>query len=111
MLPFFSAVAFVRFRKAVGVSNYGPDALKQAHTALKARGVQLASQQIQFSLTNRCSIHLEGVNMFGFVQTLPAALFADSGARGSSNSSKLWLQLRLILETSEGFVISFYACF
>lgn len=39
--------------KAVGVSNYGPDALKQAHTALKARGVQLASQQIQFSLTNR----------------------------------------------------------
>ncbi|CAM9137303.1 unnamed protein product [Sphacelaria rigidula] len=39
--------------KAVGVSNYGPDALKAAHTALKARGVKLGSQQIQFSLTNR----------------------------------------------------------
>ena len=39
--------------KAVGVSNYGPDALKEAHAALKARGVQLGSNQIQFSLANR----------------------------------------------------------
>eukprot|EP00752_Nemacystus_decipiens_P011128 g9888.t1 len=39
--------------KAVGVSNYGPDAVKEAHAALKARGVQLGSNQIQFSLANR----------------------------------------------------------
>ncbi|CAN0513513.1 unnamed protein product, partial [Laminaria digitata] len=39
--------------KAVGVSNYGPDALKAVHAALKARGVQLGSNQIQFSLANR----------------------------------------------------------
>lgn len=39
--------------KAVGVSNYGNDAVKEAHAALKARGVQLGSNQIQFSLANR----------------------------------------------------------
>lgn len=41
-------------RQAVGVSNYGPDAVKQAHAALKARGVQLGSNQVQFSLNARC---------------------------------------------------------
>ncbi|CAM9631230.1 unnamed protein product [Ectocarpus sp. 12 AP-2014] len=39
--------------KAVGVSNYGPEAVKDAHAALKARGVKLGSNQIQFSLANR----------------------------------------------------------
>ncbi|CAM9943836.1 unnamed protein product [Ascophyllum nodosum] len=39
--------------KAVGVSNYGTDAVRQAHRALEARGVRLGSNQVQFSLTNR----------------------------------------------------------
>lgn len=40
-------------KKAVGVSNYGTDAVREAHAALKARGVQLGSNQVQFSLASR----------------------------------------------------------
>lgn len=34
----------------VGVSNYGLDEIKEMHEALKKRGIQLASNQISFSL-------------------------------------------------------------
>lgn len=44
---------FPRAQKAVGVSNYGPEAVKEVHAALKARGVRLGSNQIQFSLASR----------------------------------------------------------
>ncbi|CAN0470154.1 unnamed protein product, partial [Hapterophycus canaliculatus] len=43
----------IPLEQAVGVSNCGPEAVKDAHAALKARGVQLGSNQIQYSLTNR----------------------------------------------------------
>ncbi|KAI8084818.1 NADP-dependent oxidoreductase domain-containing protein [Halteromyces radiatus] len=36
--------------KAVGVSNYGLDEIKTMHAALKKRGIQLASNQVSFSL-------------------------------------------------------------
>ncbi|EEC43910.1 predicted protein [Phaeodactylum tricornutum CCAP 1055/1] len=36
--------------KAVGVSNYGVDAVRACHTALEKRGIQLATNQIQLSL-------------------------------------------------------------
>jgi len=36
--------------KAVGVSNYGKDAVRACHAALKERGVPLATNQIQLSL-------------------------------------------------------------
>ncbi|KAG7336978.1 aldo/keto reductase family protein [Nitzschia inconspicua] len=39
--------------KAVGVSNYGVDALKACHTALEKRGVPLSTNQIQYSLLYR----------------------------------------------------------
>ena len=39
--------------KNVGVSNYGPTLLRRAHAALAARGVPLASNQINFSLLYR----------------------------------------------------------
>jgi len=39
--------------KNVGVSNYGPQLLKRAHSALKVRGVPLTSNQIQYSLLCR----------------------------------------------------------
>lgn len=39
--------------KAVGVSNYGVDALKACHAALAKRGIPLASNQIQYSLLYR----------------------------------------------------------
>lgn len=34
----------------VGVSNYGLDEIKEMHDALKKRGIQLASNQVSFSL-------------------------------------------------------------
>mmetsp|Transcript_51273 Transcript_51273/g.123786 ORF Transcript_51273/g.123786 Transcript_51273/m.123786 type:complete len:473 (+) Transcript_51273:1411-2829(+) len=39
--------------KAVGVSNYGVDAIRACHTALSKRGVPLATNQIQYSLVYR----------------------------------------------------------
>ena len=39
--------------KAVGVSNYGVDATRACHAALKKRGIQLATNQIQLSLLYR----------------------------------------------------------
>ena len=39
--------------KAVGVSNYGVDAIRATHAALKERGIPLASNQIQVSLLYR----------------------------------------------------------
>lgn len=39
--------------KAVGVSNYGVDAVRKCHSALEQRGIQLATNQIQLSLLYR----------------------------------------------------------
>uniref|UniRef100_A0A7S4T8C9 NADP-dependent oxidoreductase domain-containing protein n=1 Tax=Alexandrium monilatum TaxID=311494 RepID=A0A7S4T8C9_9DINO len=39
--------------KAVGVSNYGSDAVRSIHKVLTARGIPLASNQIQYSLVYR----------------------------------------------------------
>jgi pyridoxine 4-dehydrogenase len=39
--------------KAVGVSNYGVDAVRACHAALADRGIQLATNQIQLSLLYR----------------------------------------------------------
>ena len=42
--------------KAVGVSNYGSDAIRAASAALAKRGYKLASNQIQLSLLYRCAL-------------------------------------------------------
>ena len=39
--------------KAVGVSNYSAEQMRQAHAALAARGVPLASNQVEYSLLHR----------------------------------------------------------
>jgi aryl-alcohol dehydrogenase-like predicted oxidoreductase len=39
--------------RAVGVSNYNADQMRQMHTALQARGIPLASNQVEYSLYNR----------------------------------------------------------
>jgi aryl-alcohol dehydrogenase-like predicted oxidoreductase len=39
--------------KAVGVSNYSAEQMREAHAALAARGVPLASNQVQYSLVYR----------------------------------------------------------
>jgi pyridoxine 4-dehydrogenase len=43
--------------KAVGVSNYGVDALRACHAALSKRGIPLATNQIQYSLAYRYAEH------------------------------------------------------
>ena len=39
--------------KAVGVSNYSADQMREAHAALAKRGIPLASNQVQYSLVHR----------------------------------------------------------
>jgi aryl-alcohol dehydrogenase-like predicted oxidoreductase len=39
--------------KAVGVSNYSAEQMRQAHAALARRGIPLASNQVQYSLLHR----------------------------------------------------------
>lgn len=39
--------------RAVGVSNYGAEAMRRAHERLAARGVRLATNQVEYSLLNR----------------------------------------------------------
>jgi aryl-alcohol dehydrogenase-like predicted oxidoreductase len=39
--------------KAVGVSNYTAEQMREAHTALAKRGIPLASNQVEYSLLNR----------------------------------------------------------
>lgn len=39
--------------RAVGVSNYSEDEMRRAHAVLKARGVPLATNQVEFSLLRR----------------------------------------------------------
>lgn len=39
--------------KAVGVSNYSADQMRQAHAALARRGIVLASNQVEYSLLHR----------------------------------------------------------
>lgn len=39
--------------RAVGVSNYSAEQLRQAHAALAARGIPLASNQVEYSLLHR----------------------------------------------------------
>ena len=46
------AVAAGRVR-AVGVSNYSADQMRQAHAALALRGIPLASNQVEYSLLHR----------------------------------------------------------
>lgn len=41
--------------KAVGVSNYSAEQLREAHAALAKRGIPLASNQVEYSLLNRKS--------------------------------------------------------
>jgi aryl-alcohol dehydrogenase-like predicted oxidoreductase len=39
--------------RAVGVSNYSAEQMREAHTALMRRGIPLASNQVEYSLLNR----------------------------------------------------------
>jgi len=39
--------------KAVGVSNYSADQMREAHAALAKRGIPLASNQVEYSLLHR----------------------------------------------------------
>lgn len=46
--------------RSVGVSNYNPEQMRRAHTALEIRGLSLAVNQVQYSLLNR-EIEINGV--------------------------------------------------
>jgi len=61
--------------RAVGVSNYRASQLRRAHTALKQRGVSLASNQVEFHLLNH-SVEQNG--LLTLCQDLGVTLLAYS---------------------------------
>jgi len=83
--------------KAVGVSNYGVDAVRACHAALAKRGIPLASNQIQYSLLYRYPEQnglLEACNELG-VQILaysPLALGLLTGKYATSEDIEKNLQ-------------------
>lgn len=60
---------------AIGVSNYGAQRMRRAHRALKAHGVALAANQMEYSLLQR-SIERDGV--LGAAQELDVTIVAYS---------------------------------
>jgi aryl-alcohol dehydrogenase-like predicted oxidoreductase len=60
---------------AVGVSNYNATQMRKAYAALSARGIRLASNQVEYSLLNR-QVELNG--LLGLCQELGVTLIAYS---------------------------------
>jgi len=61
--------------RAVGVSNYSVEQMRRAHVALAARGVPLASNQVQYSLLHR---QPEQTGLLSLCRKLNVALIAYS---------------------------------
>ena len=77
--------------KAVGVSNYGSDAVRACHASLKERGIPLASNQIQLSLLYKWPIEnglLDTCNELG-VAVLSYSPLALGFLTGKYNESNL----------------------
>ena len=87
---------------AVGVSNYGPRQLRRAHAHLAARGVPLATCQVQFSLLSDTHLQREtkeacdelGVALIAYS---PLALGALSGAYSGAGAAAPKGALRRLL--------------
>jgi len=87
---------------AVGVSNYGPRQLRRAHAHLAARGVPLATCQVQFSLLSDTRLQREtkeacdelGVALVAYS---PLALGALSGAYSGAGAAAPKGALRRLL--------------
>jgi aryl-alcohol dehydrogenase-like predicted oxidoreductase len=58
---------------AVGVSNYGPERLRRAHAALAARGIPLASNEVELNLLSR---GVESDGLLGLCRELGVTVIA-----------------------------------
>lgn len=77
--------------KAVGVSNYSVEQMREAHTALAKRGIPLASNQVEYSLLNR-KPEVNGV--LDACRELGATLIAQSPMAGGLLTGKYSAQNR-----------------
>ncbi|CAG0947316.1 pyridoxine 4-dehydrogenase [Anaerolineae bacterium] len=77
--------------KAVGVSNYSAEQMREAHTALAKRGIPLASNQVEYSLLHR-KPEVDGV--LGACRELGITLIAYSPLAGGMLTGKYSAQNR-----------------
>lgn len=71
--------------KAVGVSNYSAEQMREAHAALARRGIPLASNQVEYSLLNRKP---EGNGVMDACRELGITLIAYSPLAGGRLTGK-----------------------
>ena len=81
---------------AVGVSNYGPRQLRRAHAHLAARGVPLATCQVQFSLLSDTRLQRETKEA---CDELGVALIAETAASPNRTSNSTFLPLITLSST------------
>jgi len=77
--------------KAVGVSNYSAEQLREAHAALAKRGIPLASNQVEYSLLNR---QAEVNGILDTCRELGITLIAQSPLAGGMLTGKYSAQNR-----------------
>ncbi len=77
--------------KAVGVSNYSAEQMREAHAALAKRGIPLASNQVEYSLLNRAP-EVNGV--LNACRELGVTLIAQTPLAGGKLTGKYSAQNR-----------------
>jgi aryl-alcohol dehydrogenase-like predicted oxidoreductase len=77
--------------RAVGVSNYSADQMRQAHAALAERGIPLASNQVEYSLLHR---HPETNGVLDTCRELGVTLIAYTPLAGGLLTGKYSAQTR-----------------
>ena len=77
--------------KAVGVSNYSAEQMREAHAALAKRGIPLASNQVEYSLLNRKA---ETNGVLDACRELEITLIAYSPLAGGMLTGKYSVQHR-----------------
>jgi len=86
--------------RAVGVSNYSESQMREAHAALEARGIPLASNQVQFSLLYRRPEYdgvLKACKELGvtLLAYMPLAMGALSGKYRPGTVPTDWMRRRM----------------
>lgn len=77
--------------KAVGVSNYSAEQMREVHAALAKRGILLASNQVEYSLLNRKT---EANGVMDACRELGITLIAYSPLAGGMLTGKYSVQIR-----------------
>ena len=82
--------------RSVGVSNFGARAMRDAHAALKKRGIPLASNQVRYNLLER---HIERNGVLETARTLGVTIIAYSPLAQAVLTGKFHSNASLIRRT------------